>query len=115
MGNLTPSAPHPLYHPVMELMMLCWGITVLQVAAMGAQSPTFYAVLRLIMPVLAALVAYGSFQNSQPFEWIAPVIVSGLIFFGFGELPRFVWRPINLSVAGLYLAYSGHLVWQTVA
>lgn len=96
----------------METVLLHVTIAGLQLSAIGFWHREFYQVLRLIMPILAALAIAGLIQQDAPFVWIAPFLATGMLFFAVPELPRLLWLPINLTVAAVSLAYLGQLAWQ---
>ena len=55
------------------------------------------------MPVCAVVAIIYAVNLDLPAIWIVALALSGLVFVVGGPLPRIVWFPINLSVAGLYL------------
>lgn len=86
-----------------------------QIAAIGSQSPSFYERLRkIIMPALSAFAVVCLVQHGAPFVWIAPFLITGLLFPTLPAMPRLLWFPINVAVAVLNLAYLGHVGWQAV-
>jgi hypothetical protein len=86
----------------------------LQIAAMSDQSSAFYAILRWVMPVLAAITIVDALNRDMAALWVAGFALAGLFFIPGDRWPRLMWIPINIGVAGLYLGYLGQIIYVAV-
>lgn len=99
---------------MVELIALCLLVAALQIVAVGAQSPTFFQVMRLGMPAAGLMLAYGAVQQDAATPWVVAFVLMGLVFFAAPELPRVVWLPINIAIALLMLAFVSQIAWDAL-